>query len=284
MTSPIRTDLLTRATRALRDEAAQERLDTVEAWEGMHGWHDVSRDVRKAARRRRVAVVVGIQLLALVVGVGAWAAASGRLPDLFSRRPQPSERRASSAGAHGRHGRPRLPVAPLAAPPPPVEPAAPIVPLPSPPPAAATAGPALPDGPPSPSAAPRSSAPRSVSVTGPPRPTLALVARERATETTGAVEPDELYRQAHREHFVHRDYAAALALWDRYLAGGGGSLTLEARYNRAIALVRLRRRDEALAALAAFAAGEHDGYRQQEAQALLRMLRATGPPSPSSPR
>jgi len=226
--------------------------------------------------------------------VGAWAAASGRLPDLFSRHPAPAGRRAAPAGAHGRHGRPRPPVTPAAASPAP-PPAGPVLPEgPSPvaapsiapatavesePVARATAASETSPGP-----APRSSAPRSLSVTSPPR--LALSARERAVETNraGPLEPDEIYRQAHREHFVRRDYAAALALWDKYLAGGGGSLALEARYNRAIALVRLRRHEEALAALAPFAAGEHDGYRQQEAQALLRMLHATGPPSPSEPR
>ena len=83
---------------------------------------------------------------------------------------------------------------------------------------------------------------------------------------------DALYRAAHDAHFVRRDPAAALAGWDRYLAaaGPGGRFTLEARYNRAISLVRLGRRAEAAAALRPFANGEYGGYRRAAAAQLLR--------------
>jgi len=47
---------------------------------------------------------------------------------------------------------------------------------------------------------------------------------------------DALYREAHHLHFVRRDFGAALAAWDRYLAMGTGALSIEARYNPAIAL------------------------------------------------
>jgi hypothetical protein len=49
-------------------------------------------------------------------------------------------------------------------------------------------------------------------------------------------------------------------------------LVLEARYNRAICLMRLGRRTEAIAALRPFADGEWTGYRQEEARALLREI------------
>lgn len=83
--------------------------------------------------------------------------------------------------------------------------------------------------------------------------------------------PDELYRRATQAHFVEHDYARAVGLWDRYLQAGG-PLALEARYNRAVALLRAGRTGEARAALAPFAAGEYGAYRRREAQALLDAL------------
>ena len=68
---------------------------------------------------------------------------------------------------------------------------------------------------------------------------------------------------------MRRDFEAALDAWDRYLAMGTGSLSVEARYNRAIALAHLGRRAAAIAALRPFADGETGSYRQAEAQALI---------------
>ena len=88
------------------------------------------------------------------------------------------------------------------------------------------------------------------------------------------VDVDALYREAHRAHFERRDYASAVGAWDRYLAaaGPGGRFVVEARYNRAIALVRTGRREEAAAALRPFAGGDYGGYRRDEARELLRTL------------
>jgi len=90
-----------------------------------------------------------------------------------------------------------------------------------------------------------------------------------------SVSPREqaLYETAHRAHFAARAPAAALPAWDEYLAEfPNGRFSLEARYNRAICLVRLGRHDEARAALQPFANGEAGGYRQQDAIALLDAL------------
>jgi hypothetical protein len=89
-----------------------------------------------------------------------------------------------------------------------------------------------------------------------------------------SVDVDALYRDAHDAHFVRRDPAASLVAWDRYLAAAGpsGRFALEARYNRAITLVRLGRRAEAAAALKPFADGDYGGYRREEATELLRTL------------
>ena len=79
-----------------------------------------------------------------------------------------------------------------------------------------------------------------------------------------------LYAVAHKAHFVTRDPAQALRAWDAYLqAYPAGRFALEARYNRALTLVRLGQLDEARTALTPFANGEAGGYRQREARELL---------------
>jgi hypothetical protein len=82
-----------------------------------------------------------------------------------------------------------------------------------------------------------------------------------------------LYRIAHAAHFVDRDPARALAAWDAYLhAAPNGEFAPEARYNRALSLVRLGRAKEARSALEPFANGAYGGYRQAEASALLQRI------------
>ena len=80
----------------------------------------------------------------------------------------------------------------------------------------------------------------------------------------------DLYQRAHELHFRKHEPTAALSAWNEYLAvAPSGALALEARYNRAICLVELGRRDEAREALLPFARGDYGGYRQAEANALL---------------
>jgi hypothetical protein len=84
---------------------------------------------------------------------------------------------------------------------------------------------------------------------------------------------DALYRDAHRAHFVDKNPARALRGWDAYLAAyPTGRYVLEAKYNRALDLVRLGRTDAARAALEPFARGEMNGYRQTEARSILDAL------------
>jgi hypothetical protein len=84
-----------------------------------------------------------------------------------------------------------------------------------------------------------------------------------------------LYRNARKLHFVDQNPSAALAAWDKYLAADPhGPLSVDARYDRALCLVRLGRQKEARVALEPFAAGKFGSYRQTEAKALLDAMPA----------
>jgi hypothetical protein len=140
---------------------------------------------------------------------------------------------------------PSSPAAPLAQPP-----SAPTMktPPPEPPPALA---------PPSPPAAPPPAAPAPPAATTPPEPTAADPA-------------EELYRAAHEAHFRGGNPSAAIVAWDKYLAAApNGRFAIEARFNRAMALLRAGRKEEGLSALEPFAKGAFGGYRQKEAQRLI---------------
>ncbi len=82
-----------------------------------------------------------------------------------------------------------------------------------------------------------------------------------------------VYREAERLQLKDGDFSRALDAWDRYLAVAGQSpLVIDARYNRAVCLARLGRRDEAREALLPFASGDASAYLQAEAKALLETL------------
>lgn len=81
------------------------------------------------------------------------------------------------------------------------------------------------------------------------------------------------FAKAHHIHFVEHDPKRAIEAWSAYLhAAPHGRFAPEARYNRAIALLRLGREAEARPSLERFAGGEYGGYRQREARALLNAL------------
>jgi hypothetical protein len=82
-----------------------------------------------------------------------------------------------------------------------------------------------------------------------------------------------LYRVAHEAHFRGTDPHAALAAWDAYLAELPHSQRApEARWNRALVLIKLGRHAEAKTALAPFANAPAGSYRQREAAQLLEAL------------
>ena len=238
-------DRLEDALRAARDrtdgscpEAARTRVDVLAR-------------AAQRSRRKRVWAFVIPPLAAALIASTAWGAVTGRFPrwvDFASDRPA----RPPAALEEARM-RPSASPAVVAS----VEP--------SPPPTALAELPA-----PAPAPAPaRAPAPRARSSGPSSEPALA-----------GAPSNDEgaLYATAHRAHFVDRDPATALRGWDAYLATHPrGRFAVEARYNRAIALVRLGRREEAAAALAWFAGGGDGGYRQREAALLLEALLGSTP-------
>ena len=87
--------------------------------------------------------------------------------------------------------------------------------------------------------------------------------RDDATEASA-------YGRAHAAHFASDDPARALALWDAYLRGfPAGVFAPEARFNRALCLLRLGRREAALATLRPFANGAFGDYRAREARTLI---------------
>lgn len=248
-------ELVTRALRALRES------------------HDGESDAAALTRarvlllatthrkRRRLALAVILPLAAAFALSTAWAAVTGRLPRWLSMsRGQDEESQVDARGGGG--GAPPVPAAPLAsaqrdtvdAQDAGLQDAAAIAP-------------------------PASSSPGLVAVVPSARPHAGPTDAPPVRATTDAGGDEELlFAAAQRQHFVAHDPAAALRAWDAYLAAyPRGRLALEARYNRALTLVRLGRTGEARAALAPFAAGREGSYRQREASDLLRALDGGAP-------
>lgn len=100
-----------------------------------------------------------------------------------------------------------------------------------------------------------------------------ITVKPSASEKPAPVESAELslFRRAMKLHAA-KD-RGAIAAWDDFLrVAPSSALATEARYNRALCLVRIGRSDDAQKALAPFARGELDGYRQREATELIDAL------------
>jgi hypothetical protein len=217
--------------------------------------HDVRQRQHKRARR----AFFVIPLAALAVGSVAAAATGGSLParvqqwvtEVTGFGSQPSH-----ASKAKRVGNVPLPsVAPVSAPAP-QEPTPEAI-------ASAVSLPAASDAAPAPSA----------SVTLPSAPNnRANVPIDDSPVTEGEF---QRYRLAHDAHFIKKDPSAALTAWNEYLAQAPkGRLAVEARYNRALCLLKLGRTREAKRALLPFLSGAYGSYRTEEAQALISTIDA----------
>jgi tetratricopeptide (TPR) repeat protein len=104
----------------------------------------------------------------------------------------------------------------------------------------------------------------------------------RAAREAGIERARALYLEAHRAHFEAGAPEAALRAWDAFLQHApDDAFAPEARYNRAILLMKLARHAEALRALEPFACAAAGAYRQREASALITRLRALEPELPA---
>jgi hypothetical protein len=265
-------DLLARAARALREETAGDDASA------RFTRSRIMASVHEERVKRRTRWAFLIPIAATFIAASAYGAATGktRAALLVITRalgihrseepaPRPAARRRTASSA----AQPALPApsAPEAAPPEPsASEALPAEPAPEPT-ADVSAG----------------LAPKPTRVQAVDAPGFSAAAPSRSLPDAGdaATDPSfELYRVAHRAHFVDRDYSRALSAWDAYLkAAPNGALVPEARYNRALCFVRLHRNDEARAALKPFAEGRYGTYRREDAQKLIDAL----PEGPAGP-
>lgn len=223
----------------------------------------VVRALAERRPRRRKWVVIGVPFFVVFGGSTAWAAATGRLPEVVqqaasfitgqasddeevaeaapkkptSRAPQglaqrPSEQPAIEEPSTEDSSEPdeRAPEPEASAPPPETKPA------------------------------PRVAAPASLPATAEPE------------------EPDSpllTYRAAHRAHFRDGNCRQAIDGYRAYLREKpNGTFAIEARYNQAVCLVREGRSSEAEALLEPFAQGQYGNYRRKSAAELLDALDA----------
>jgi hypothetical protein len=242
-------DILRAAARALREDSASP------ASAARFTRLRVMASLRESEVRRRTQTVLLLPFAACLAVASAWGMAVGTI----------TEMREAVTRALGIDAPPPAPSAT-----PPEKRRAPrAVKAPSPAPS-----PVTPPVDPEPELAP--APPPSAEAPAPPEPPKALSNSVVPPRRPRPLPPDpahELYRAAHDAHFVANDWSAALSGWDAYLrAAPRGRLSPEARYNRALCLVRLGRTAEARVALEPFARGTSGSYRQREASELLGVL------------
>lgn len=252
-------DILDEAARALREETASE--SSAARFTRLR----VMASLRESEVRRRTRTVLLLPFAACLAVTAAWGMASGGISEMRTavvkalglevaapKAPEPAKKGTPRPKSAARG--PSAPSAPAPSAPAPSEPSVPSVPTPSEP-------------------APSVSPPAAVLPAPAPLSNKSgAVPRRTAISTPKSDATHELYRAAHRAHFIEQDWNRALSAWDGYLAAApGGQLATEARYNRALCLVRLGRVGEARRALAAFA-DTPGAYRQKEASALIGVL------------
>jgi len=252
-------DVLKQATKALSESGHEQQGGKYTRERLMASLHD-----RRRRSNTRFAVL--LPMAAIFVGSTAFAAVTGRLETLMvsaldvvglvPKVPAWSADAASPTGARAKAaaGGPARAVAPAPA----EAPAAPS---------------AEPEPEPIPEAAPPSAAPADASVKAEAREPRANARPTAVANPAAENDAHEVYRRAQAAHFKSHDLAGALRGYEAYLAQQpAGRFAVDARYNRALCLVRLGRRAEAEAELERFASGSYGGYRQADAQRLLAAL------------
>lgn len=251
-------DLLNRAARALREET--EDSDSSERFTRAR----VMAGLQQSAGRRRLRLAFALPLAACFAAATAYGTMKGRSSAIW-------HDVAEALGFSHSEEAPNSPPKPkkrVAAPPKPLESAAPVETQ------------SVPEAlvPPEKEVKP---APSAALVARPERPAAPVPEVAASSQEVPPAPPapevndpaHELYRAAHHAHFVEHDFAAALRSWDAYLAAApSGRFAPEARYNRALCLVRLGRKDDAERALRPFADGAYGSYRRDEAKALIEAL------------
>ncbi len=264
-------DILAAATAALRAQTGTSDRDAGMAAEATR--FRLRRSLAERTRTRRRASVIGVVLAILFGTTVTWAWSTGRVEAAWRAvsGPAPTPIGQAVAIAPPPSAR-RPPAAPVVVTPPVVQ-LAPVV-------VAVEPG-VVPVEVAKPTVKPRRRepvAPSIEAVNPPPSPDPAVAPTPVApAEPAQSPEIEALYRAAHELHFRGGDVAKALAAWDAYLAAEpSGRFLVEATYNRAIVLVKLKRYAEAKAALGPFARGDVTpaGYRQAEAKALLDRITA----------
>lgn len=271
------------AFRALRDR-----------YDGSHAQSDatlrrVLLGTRKQQQSRKVTRWALLPIAATLVASTAWAGATGRLTVAYhamsdmlhsAETTESAPTKAAAAvpqGARAPRPAPTQEPEPAKAP----EPEPPAEPEPEAPKAVESANAPITErapAAPAVTAAPRASANPATTAQAEPPAAHASTEPVKAAPATSAAEPPDpnaaLFAEAHRVHFVERDAARALTAWDAYLAADpNGRFVPEARYNRAIALVRLGRTSEAQNVLQSFAAGNFGDYHRSDARQLLDALK-----------
>ncbi len=237
-------DLLKAATRALQEETTDD-----DATDGRFTRARVMASLHQSKLKRRTRLAFILPIAACLAAGTAWGAATGRLPAMFHAISEAVSFGSKPSAPKGLQSKS------------PTQSAAPLAQKDQAPPA---------DGVATPDASPAGSVkPESAKV----EPAVSAKATPALSSSAAFQDADgDLYRLAHEAHFASHDYARALAGWDAYLkAAPNGRLATEARYNRAICLLRLGRDAEARQALEPFASGKM-GYRQNEARELLDEL------------
>lgn len=235
-------DLLKEAARALKRETVADDDS------GKFTRARVMASLHQSQVRRRTRLAFVIPLAASFAAATAWGTVSGRAPEIarsvvealgFEMSPAP---KATEPSVRPRRAAPKVRRPSL-------------VPAPE-----ASSAPEPFQAPPAETATPVERAPTPL----PARPSAKPIERDPA---------HDLYRSAHRAHFVEQNWGRALEGWSRYLeAAPRGRFAPEARYNRALCLVRLGNREAARAALLPFAKGQYGTYRQREALDLVDAL------------